>query len=312
MRRDIKELVAGGFGGTLQCIVGHPFDLMKVRLQSQSQLGTNYTNMFDMIKVTARHEGFRGFFAGMSLPFYCSGGLNAALFSINGTMKRLVCKQIGADKVSDLKLKHIIFSALLTAPIYALFVAPIELVKNRLQIQSYSLKKVYNGPADCIFRTVRYGGLTALFAGYSATVIMRTLGLPAYLSTFNVTKRHLIEEHEMSSQTSALIGGCTAGASFWLVCFPADSIKTVMQNHGAALLHNKKKEKTCGIPQQKFNILTAIKEIYVNKNTYGRASIRNFYRGLQPCLIRSIPANGVVFLGVDLALQMLGDDEGFL
>ena len=309
MHRDTKEIIAGSFGGTLQCLIGHPFDLMKVRLQSQQQFGTKYKNMFDIIKLTARHEGYSGFFKGMLLPLVCSGWLNAALFSINGTMKRIVCKQVSVEKVSDLKLRHIIFSAILTAPVYSLFVAPVELVKNRLQIQSYSLNKVYKGPFGCISKTVRQDGIKALFEGYSATVMMRTLGLPAYLSAFNVTKKYMMDEYNYNSQISALFGGCAAGISFWLVCFPADTIKTVMQNHGASLLQREEKMKN--VSRKNINLFSAIKNIYLSDG-YGHGRIRNFYCGLLPCLIRSVPANGVVFMGVDFALQMLGDEDGFL
>ena len=109
-------------------------------------------------------------------------------------------------------------------------------------------------------------------------------------------------------------GGCAAGISFWLVCFPADTIKTVMQNHGASLLQQeeKKANKNIVTPRNNINLFSAIKNIYLSDSGYGHGSIRNFYCGLLPCLVRSIPANGVVFMGVDFALQMLGDEDGFL
>lgn len=54
---QIRSLVAGGAGGVCAVVVGHPFDLVKVRLQT-AQPGV-YSGAMDVVKRTVAREGLR-------------------------------------------------------------------------------------------------------------------------------------------------------------------------------------------------------------------------------------------------------------
>ncbi|KAJ0922086.1 putative mitochondrial carrier domain protein [Helianthus annuus] len=67
-----KDLTAGTIGGAAQLIVGHPFDTIKVKLQSQpvpppGQL-PRYSGAIDAVKQTIAAEGPRGLYKGMGAP----------------------------------------------------------------------------------------------------------------------------------------------------------------------------------------------------------------------------------------------------
>jgi solute carrier family 25 carnitine/acylcarnitine transporter 20/29 len=63
----LRSLVAGGFGGICAVIVGHPFDLVKVRLQT-AEKGV-YSGAFDVVKKSIAKGGIRsGLYAGVSAP----------------------------------------------------------------------------------------------------------------------------------------------------------------------------------------------------------------------------------------------------
>jgi solute carrier family 25 carnitine/acylcarnitine transporter 20/29 len=51
----LRSLVAGGVGGICAVIVGHPFDLVKVRLQT-AERGV-YTGAIDVVRKTIAREG---------------------------------------------------------------------------------------------------------------------------------------------------------------------------------------------------------------------------------------------------------------
>ena len=51
----VRTLVAGGVGGICAVIVGHPFDLVKVRLQT-AEKGV-YTGAVDVVRRTIAKEG---------------------------------------------------------------------------------------------------------------------------------------------------------------------------------------------------------------------------------------------------------------
>jgi hypothetical protein len=63
----LRSLVAGGFGGVCAVIVGHPFDLVKVRLQT-AERGV-YSGAFDVVRKSVAKNGLgRGLYAGVSAP----------------------------------------------------------------------------------------------------------------------------------------------------------------------------------------------------------------------------------------------------
>lgn len=64
---QIRSLAAGGFGGVCAVVVGHPFDLVKVRLQT-AEKGV-YTSAIDVVKKSVAKDGLRrGLYAGVSAP----------------------------------------------------------------------------------------------------------------------------------------------------------------------------------------------------------------------------------------------------
>jgi solute carrier family 25 carnitine/acylcarnitine transporter 20/29 len=63
----LRSLAAGGFGGVCAVIVGHPFDLIKVRLQT-AERGV-YNGAIDAVRKSVAKDGLRrGLYAGVSAP----------------------------------------------------------------------------------------------------------------------------------------------------------------------------------------------------------------------------------------------------
>jgi solute carrier family 25 carnitine/acylcarnitine transporter 20/29 len=65
--QSLRALAAGGVGGLCAVVVGHPFDLVKVRLQT-AEKGV-YSGAMDVVKKAIAKEGLtRGLYAGVSAP----------------------------------------------------------------------------------------------------------------------------------------------------------------------------------------------------------------------------------------------------
>lgn len=65
--QSLRALVAGGVGGVCAVVVGHPFDLVKVRMQT-AEKGV-YSGAMDVVRKTIAKEGLaRGLYAGVSAP----------------------------------------------------------------------------------------------------------------------------------------------------------------------------------------------------------------------------------------------------
>ena len=64
---SLRSLAAGGVGGVCAVLVGHPFDLVKVRMQT-AEKGV-YNGAMDVVRKTIAREGLRkGLYAGVSAP----------------------------------------------------------------------------------------------------------------------------------------------------------------------------------------------------------------------------------------------------
>lgn len=64
---QLRSFAAGGFGGICAVVVGHPFDLVKVRLQT-AERGV-YSSAIDVVKKSIARDGLRrGLYAGVSAP----------------------------------------------------------------------------------------------------------------------------------------------------------------------------------------------------------------------------------------------------
>lgn len=88
------DLTSGTVGGAAHLIVGHPFNTIKVKLQSQpaQQPGQppKYAGAMDAVRQTLAAEGPRGLHKGMGAPLAIVAALNAVLFTVREQMEALL------------------------------------------------------------------------------------------------------------------------------------------------------------------------------------------------------------------------------
>lgn len=65
IKRTVKNVVSGTFGGIAVCLVGHPFDTLKVRLQTQPVDRPVYKGLLDCFVKTMKWEGIGGLYKGV-------------------------------------------------------------------------------------------------------------------------------------------------------------------------------------------------------------------------------------------------------
>lgn len=64
-RRTAKNSLAGTAAGIAGCLVGHPFDTLKVRLQTQPVHNPVYKGLVDCFLKTMKWEGIGGLYKGV-------------------------------------------------------------------------------------------------------------------------------------------------------------------------------------------------------------------------------------------------------
>lgn len=279
------DFLGGVAGGVLQCVVGHPLDTLKVRLQTRGAVRGAQGSPAGVLQ-TARSmlakEGVWGFYKGVQSPLVANGLLQSVLFGTNAACRSVVARLTDRD-ARALPLTHVVAAALLTAPVYCAFVCPVDVVKCRLQVQveaSTAAAVHYRGALHCLLHTARTEGAAGLLRGYTATVCMRWVGLPCYFVTYDGAKRALLAAggDDALTTTTVLAAGGLAGTVFWAVSFPLDTIKTRLQAGGEGTSRA---------------ILPVVRQLLQE------GGVRAFYSGFLPCVLRAAPANAAAFVGLE-------------
>ncbi|EFY85870.1 hypothetical protein MAC_08076 [Metarhizium acridum CQMa 102] len=169
---QLRALAAGGFGGICAVVVGHPFDLVKVRLQT-AERGV-YSSAVDVVRKSVARDGLRrGLYAGVSAPLVGVTPMFAVSFWGYDLGKQIVSatSTVGPDGLS---IGQISTAGFLSAVPMTAITAPFERVKVILQVQGQKQlapgeKPKYNGGLDVVRQLYREGGVRSVFRGSAAT-----------------------------------------------------------------------------------------------------------------------------------------------
>ncbi|KAK6371532.1 carnitine transporter [Exophiala oligosperma] len=278
----LRSLAAGGVGGICAVIVGHPFDLVKVRLQT-AEKGV-YSGAMDVVRKTVAREGLaRGLYAGVSAPLVGVTPMFAVSF-----WGYDMGKSIGQVSAAGF------FSAI---PM-TLITAPFERVKVLLQIQGQKQlapgeKPKYSGGVDVVRQLYKEGGIRSVFRGSAMTLARDGPGSAAYFAVYEYVKRSLSPKDENGNATGELslpavmTAGGAAGVAMWIPVFPVDTIKSRIQTaEGRPTISG------------------------VISGVYRSGGVKAFFPGFGPALARAVPANAATFVGVELAHKAMNQMFG--
>ncbi|KAI1950732.1 carnitine transporter [Ophidiomyces ophidiicola] len=288
---QVRSFVAGGVGGICAVVVGHPFDLVKVRLQT-AERGV-YTGAIDVVKKTVAREGLvRGLYAGVSAPLVGVTPMFAVSFwgyDLGKTLVRSVYAVPELNGTPQYTIAQISAAGFFSAIPMTLITAPFERVKVLLQIQGQNppppgQKPKYSGGVDVVRQLYKEGGIRSVFRGSAMTLARDGPGSAAYFATYEYIKRSLTPKNSNGEPTGELslpaivTAGGAAGVAMWIPVFPVDTIKSRLQS-----------------AEGRPTIGGTIRGVYAS------GGLKAFFPGFGPALARAVPANAATFLGVELA-----------
>eukprot|EP00934_Nitzschia_sp_Nitz4_P002687 Nitzschia sp. Nitz4//scaffold264_size26629//24865//25954//NITZ4_008241-RA/size26629-augustus-gene-0.3-mRNA-1//1//CDS//3329544818//2677//frame0 len=297
------DFVAGGVAGSASVIVGHPFDTIKVRMQTSLGGG--------MRGSASSYGGILSLYRGLAAPLSTACVINALIFSSYGWSSRVYDQVVGLppDNAADAHPLHDPFKKAFTCGsfaglVQALVVCPMEHVKCRLQVQHAkgSPDHLHKGPVQAARSILRSHGMPGLFRGWSVTMWREVPAFGAYFALYDLMKDNLNSFFAQRAgpnnkdsgyyawAASALAGGIT-GASTWLMIYPFDVIKTKIQTL------------PIDTPLEKRRILTVGSEI-VQKH-----GISALFRGLNITVFRAFPVNAIIFPVYEFTLLQIASLE---
>ncbi|KAI0506111.1 mitochondrial dicarboxylate carrier protein [Xylaria bambusicola] len=189
-----------------------------------------------------------------------------------------------------------------TAGLVSRFViAPLDVVKIRLQLQSHSLSDplshanlrgspVYKGTLRTLQHIVRNEGVTGLWKGNVPAELMyvsyAAVQFTAYRSTTMLLHRMFGDDNRLPQAAESFISGAAAGAAATATTYPLDLLRTRFAAQGNDRVYT--------------SLVRAIWEIRRDEGFKG------FFRGLSPGLAQIVPLMGVFFAIYESARQPLG------
>ena len=283
---SIKSFISGGFGGICAVLVGHPFDLIKTRLQTAPP-GT-YSGSIDVTMKTIRADGVKGLYRGMGPPLIGVTPIFALSFFSYDLGKKLVYAATPNRTNSTLSLAELSAAGFFSAIPTVLVAGPAERIKVLLQLQGQSSSgPKYNGPVDVVRQLYKEGGLRSIFKGTGGTLARDGPGSAAYFAAYEIAKRSLTpagsDPNDLNIVTTITAGGL-AGMANWALAIPPDVVKSRYQ----------------GAPEGTYKIF-----MDCARKTVMADGVGALFKGFGPAMARAFPANAAVFVGVEMSQSAL-------
>lgn len=237
-----KDITFGSAAGMVSKVFEHPFDLVKVRLQTQSgDRPPQYAGAFDCFKQTYLNEGVRGLYRGLSMPVIGATLENACLFFTYNQIQRGLRwwkgqassnSALQADAEAPLSIAQLAIAGAGAGSVTSFVLTPIELIKCKMQVQmitrahqpsgntasatsfasvgSQQVRSMsaladarkLDGPLALVRRTIAADGLRGLWLGQTGTLLRETGGSTAWFLAFESCSRYLIAKKKAASGRS--------------------------------------------------------------------------------------------------------------
>ncbi|KAH0609486.1 uncharacterized protein H6S33_012972 [Morchella sextelata] len=286
--RSLKDLFAGAVGGIAQVLIGQPFDIVKVRLQTTSQ----YSNALDAATQIYKNEGALAFYKGTLTPLVGIGACVSIQFGAFHEARRRIAEY---NAVKHPQRKELTYSQYYLAGAAAglansVISGPIEHVRIRLQTQPHGDARLYNGPLDCIKKLVATGGIRhGLYRGEMVTILREAQAYGVWFLTFeylmNMESRKVRRE-DIPAWKIALYGGL-AGEALWLGSYPLDVVKSKMQ--------------TDKLGDDK--IYKSMTDCF--RKVWQKEGMSGFWKGLGPTCLRAMPVSAGTFFVVEMTMRAI-------
>ncbi|GAA6008502.1 uncharacterized protein JCM10292_006945 [Rhodotorula paludigena] len=333
------DFAAGTVAGIASLFTGHPFDTVKVRLQTQprparavqANAATEkpaelyYRNAGHAFARVVREEGMAGLYKGVLGVAL----MNASVF----TSYKLAMNAMLSSPDTEPTLTQITAAGAASGVFTSVITTPIERLKILQQASSVGARSAQ----PSVVALVRSHSLRSLYRGWSAT-LLRDFGYGPYFLVYEYVARggnfglfssgaageegkrrrvkaDLVDEvenevHGSDGQAGAgavrvLVAGGLAGIAGWGFTFPIDVVKTKIQ---AETLPS---SPSPTIPASTASIGTlparpratdaTLRSAFLA--TYREGGWRAFVAGLGPTLVRSVPVNMVTFAVFELVVS---------
>ncbi|KAL6721008.1 carrier protein ymc1 [Lecanora helva] len=290
VKQTLKDLLAGAAGGIAQVLLGQPFDIVKVRLQTTTQ----YSGALDGATQIFKNEGPAAFYKGTLTPLVGIGACVSIQFGGFHYARRHFESRNAITNPTNPTLSYpqYYLSGAFAGIANSIISGPIEHVRIRLQTQPHGPNRLYTGPIDCVKKlSAHQGVLAGLYRGEAVTVLREAQAYGTWFFAYELmmnadAKRNNVARDEISQVKVATYGGL-AGEALWLSSYPFDVVKSKMQSDGFGEGRRYVSMRDCF------------------RQTWRGEGMRGFWKGIGPTLVRAMPVSAGTFAVAEMAMRAM-------
>ncbi len=165
------------------------------------------------------------------------------------------------------------YAGLIVVTIYT----PLELLKLKIQADRTKFNSIF----DLSKKIYKTEGVKGLYRGYAVTVNRDFYSYGAYFYIYFGLKEYWERQNSLTSLKLFCAGGL-AGVISWIICYPFDPMKTIIQTETRKITQ-----------REAFEII---------KNQQGWSG---FFRGMSPVLLKAFVQHGIVFKTTEYLRKVL-------
>lgn len=279
----------GGAASMAACLVTHPLDLAKVRLQTATKPGQS---LLSMIYQIITKEGVFKIYSGLTASLLRQATYSTTRFGIYEFLKEQYMESIATTGGTEQKKPStavLLPMSMIAGALGGLVGNPSDVVNIRMQNDStlpINQRRNYRNAFDGIYKICQQEGINSLFRGLTPNLIRGVLMTASQVVTYDIAKSILVDHIHMdpSKKSTHFSASLIAGLVATTVCSPADVVKTKIMNSKGSTGGGSGGDGVNG------------NAILILKNAVKHEGIGFMFRGWLPSFIRLGPHTIVTFL----------------
>lgn len=277
----IQDLACGALAGMSARMTVAPLDVVKIRLQVQSETHGlyNYPSVYRALRTIVFEEGIAALWKGNGPALFMVTPYSAIQLSSFYQLKQITSSSI-PEPYSSLSIGAV------SAAAATLFTYPLDLLRTRLAAQPEPKK--YHGPLHAIRILMKEQGFPGLYAGLQPTMIQIVPYMAMHFALYEHLKSLVLRRKRISNlhPHQSMTVGAVAGTISKLVTLPLDNAKKIMQVQGQ--FHHPHQQPYRGVCH-------VLQRLWID---HGPAAL---YRGAIPSVLKAAPSSAVTFMVYEAA-----------
>lgn len=158
------SMVSGLFSGSLAKMITHPIDTIKARVQVETKANEKISHAF---KSLIKNEGIAGLYRGIGVSVIGSMPANVLYF---GTYEYCKKHLLFLNYLQGSEFLKYFISGICAETVACLIYVPVDIIKERRQVQSKLKTYNYKNDLDALFTIIKQEKLRGIYKAYGATI----------------------------------------------------------------------------------------------------------------------------------------------